>query len=72
MAGNRNGGLKAAEQNKLRDPNFYRNIGSKGGKNTCGGMKGFALNHDRAVEAGRKGGKNGKRGKAKKSIKAIA
>lgn len=43
---------------------FWKRIGSKGGKAT--GMKGFALNPELAREAGRKGGKISKRGKAKK------
>ena len=32
MAGNREGGLKAAAKNKARDPDFYAKIGRKGGK----------------------------------------
>ena len=43
---------------------FWKRIGSKGGKAT--GMKGFALNPELAREAGRKGGKISKRGQAKK------
>ena len=53
---------KTIEEKYGRD--FWKRIGSKGGKAT--GMKGFALNPELAREAGRKGGKISKRGKAKK------
>ncbi|MDQ0923310.1 general stress protein YciG [Pseudarthrobacter sp. W1I19] len=71
MAGTIMGGRKAAATNKERygdgldgRPNFYRVIGSKGGKISRGG--GFAMNRDLAVEAGRKGGSASRRKKAEK------
>jgi general stress protein YciG len=54
VAGTRSGGLKAAIKNKQRRPDFYPEIGRKGGKISRGG--GFALNRELAREAGRKGG----------------
>ena len=41
MAGTRAGGLKAAQKNLERDPDFYAKIGSEGGKN--GHTGGFAI-----------------------------
>jgi general stress protein YciG len=64
MAGTVEGGRKAAETNLRNDPNFYKKIGSKGGKN--GHTGGFAANHELAKIAAAKGGKISKRGKAKK------
>ena len=72
MSGTREGGLKAAQKNRERDPDFYKKIGSKGGKKT--GPKGFAYDDrswfdklkgvpSRAQLAGRKGGKVSKRTK---------
>ena len=66
MAGNREGGLKAAAKNKARDPDFYAKIGRKGGKN--GHTGGFAANRELASEAGKIGGKISKRGKAKVNL----
>ena len=55
MVGTKIGGLKAAKTNKkLHGDNFYKRIGSKGGRN--GHTGGFASSHDRAVECGRIGG----------------
>jgi len=56
MAGTREGGKKAAQKNKQRDPDFYAKIGAIGGRNGHGG--GFAVNRELAREAGRKGGLN--------------
>ena len=45
MAGNRTGGLKAAQKNLASNPNFYAEIGRKGGSATFashGSCKGFA------------------------------
>lgn len=65
MAGTKAGGIKAAKTNKkLHGKNFYKKIGSIGGKN--GHTGGFAANPELAKEAGRKGGKISKRGPAKK------
>lgn len=62
MSGTRAGGIKAAETNKDRyGANFYRKIGSVGGKKSTTG--GFAANPELAREAGRKGGKKSRRGK---------
>lgn len=64
MAGTKEGGIKAARANKLRDPDFYRRIGSIGGKN--GHTGGFAANPELAKIAGQKGGRLSRRGPAKK------
>ena len=55
MAGTKAGGLKTAATNKAKyGEDYYKNIGSKGGKN--GHTGGFASDRERAVWAGRKGG----------------
>lgn len=65
MSGTVKGGKKAAETNKKRyGKDFYKRIGSEGGKKGTTG--GFAANPELARIAGRKGGKKSKRGKAKK------
>ena len=65
MAGTKAGGIKAAATNKARyGEDFYKRNGAKGGKAPTDKPKGFACNHERAVEAGRKGGLISKRGKA--------
>jgi general stress protein YciG len=61
MAGTKEGGRKAAEKNKLRDPDFYAKIGAKGGKN--GRTGGFAANPELARVAGAKGGRISRRTK---------
>lgn len=67
MAGNLEGGKKAAVTNKkLYGKDFYANIGRKGGKN--GHTGGFAADHERARRAGAIGGKKSKRGPAKKKV----
>lgn len=66
MAGNREGGLKAAAKNKAKDPDFYAKIGRKGGK--AGHTGGFAANRELASEAGKIGGRISKRGKAKVNL----
>ena len=67
MAGNLEGGRKAAATNKkLYGKDFYANIGRKGGKN--GHTGGFAADHERARRAGAIGGKKSKRGPAKKKV----
>lgn len=64
MSGTKVGGLKASRTNKERHgEDFYKIMGAKGGKAT--GYKGFATNHDLAVEAGRKGGTISRRGRKK-------
>lgn len=68
MAGNREGGKKAAVKIKeLHGEDFYSRIGRKGGKN--GHTGGFASNPELARIAGAKGGKKSRRGKSKKTLK---
>jgi len=67
MSGNAIGGQKAAQTNKqIYGEDFYRNIGSMGGKESAkrGHLEkvGFAANRERAREAGRKGGLKSRRG----------
>ena len=65
MSGTKKGGLKAKATNIARyGCDYYINMGRKGGS-VCGSKKGFAANHQLAVEAGRKGGFISRRGKAK-------
>lgn len=62
MAGTREGGIKAGKTNKAKYGNdYYRRIGSIGGKN--GHTGGFASNPELAKIAGRKGGRISRRGK---------
>ena len=61
MAGTKAGGLKAAQKNISKDPNFYAKIGAKGGKNCRTG--GFAANPQLARVAGAKGGRISRRTK---------
>lgn len=64
MAGNKAGGVKAAKTNILRHgPDFYREIGRRGG--SWRGPKGFALNPQLARTAGVKGGSISRRGPVK-------
>lgn len=63
MAGTKAGGIKAREKNLANDPDFYKKIGSTGGKNGKGTLKGFAASPELASEAGRKGGRISKRKK---------
>ena len=65
MAGTKAGGLKAAQKNLARDPNFYAKIGRKGGKNG-----GFAANPALARIAGAKGGRISRR--TKKTAQTVA
>lgn len=66
MAGTKKGGEKAAARNKeLYGRDFYARIGAKGGKKT--GLKGFALDRERASRAGQIGGRISRRGKSAKS-----
>lgn len=62
MPGTIKGGIKASITNKSRyGDDYYKNIGSMGGKKSRGG--GFASNHELAVKAGRKGGKKSRKPK---------
>jgi hypothetical protein len=55
MVGTKAGGLKCAATNKLKHgDDFYKQIGSQGGK-AKNPNKGFGSSHERAVAAGRKG-----------------
>ncbi len=64
MAGTKAGAAKAALTNKLKyGPEFYANIGRRGGKN--GHTGGFAANPELAKIAGAIGGRKSKRGPAK-------
>jgi len=60
MAGTIEGGRKAAQANLAKNPNFYREIGARGGAN--GRTGGFYGNSERARAAGAKGGAISKRG----------
>jgi len=70
MAGTRSGGLKAAQKNLKKDPNFYKNIGRVGGQN--GNTGGFATRsecncdlidgpHTKPMCAGKRGGSKSRR-----------
>lgn len=64
MAGTVEGGHRAARTNKKRHgKDFYKRIGSEGGRISRGG--GFAANPERARQAGHIGGTKSKRGKSK-------
>lgn len=75
MPGTKEGGIKAAAKNKANNPNFYSEIGTKGGsRQTPTGGFGHPLLcdcdfeeelHKRARCAGVKGGKISRRGKSK-------
>lgn len=68
MAGTKAGGKKASITNKEKHgEDFYKRIGSKGGKSGDHSKSGFASNPELAREAGRKGGKKSRRGKSKKN-----
>jgi len=68
MAGTKQGGLKAAQKNKLHHgEDSYKMIGGIGGrKGTTGG---FAASRELARKAGAKGGRVSRRGKSTKGIK---
>lgn len=67
MAGTKEGARKAAITNMIKHgPDFYKRIGSKGGKN--GHTGGFAFNPELAKIAGKKGGRISRRGAAKHRI----
>jgi general stress protein YciG len=68
MAGTKAGGLKAAQKNLQKDPNFYAKIGAKGGRN--GRTGGFAANPALARIAGAKGGRISRRGKKSDTTQA--
>jgi len=63
MPGTVEGGLKAVETNKQRHgADFYKRIGSKGGKSPTTKPKGFAaMTPEKRAEAGARGGRVSKR-----------
>lgn len=66
MAGSVVGGLKAAQKNLAKDPDFYRKIALKAQESwKLNGRKprGFAVNRDLARLAGAKGGRISRRNK---------
>ena len=68
MAGNYAGAIKARDTNyEKHGKDFYKKIGSKGGKK--GHTGGFFANRELARKAGQKGGRISKRGKAIKNEK---
>ncbi len=70
MAGNSIGGIKARDKNLAKDPDFYKKIGTIGGRNgTTGGFaseevgKDGLTGHERSMIAGARGGKISRRTK---------
>lgn len=62
MAGTKEGGRKARDRNLASDPDFYKKVGSKGGKAPHKYPRGFAaLTPEKRAEAGRKGGEISRR-----------
>lgn len=68
MAGNKEGGKKAALRNKeLHGEDFYARIGGTGGR-AKNPNKGFgSMTPEQRIEAGRKGGAKSRRGNANKN-----
>lgn len=62
MAGNREGGLKAAAKVKARDPEFFKKLGARGGK-ARSPYKGFGSNRELARQVGALGGRVSRRKK---------
>lgn len=69
MAGTKAGGVKAAQKNLARDPDFYAKIGRKGGRN--GRTGGFAANPQLARIAGAKGGRISRRRKVTTTASSV-
>ncbi len=71
MAGNASGGKKAAQKNLARDPDFYKKIGAKGGKNGHEGGFYYSMVNGLTthIEAGRKGGLKSRRTPSVNTIK---
>lgn len=66
MAGSPIGGIKARDKNLAKNPNFYRDIGRKGGKAPSDKPRGFAtMTPERLKEVSAKGGKISRRNKEK-------
>ena len=76
MSGTKEGGKRAAETNKKNHgPNFYAEIGRRGGKNGhTGGFASEGIGKDgltgfqRAQIAGRKGGLKSRRGPSRRAL----
>jgi len=67
MGGTKAGGIKAREKNLAQDPDFYKKIGSIGGKNgTTGGFGQGEIGRERARRWGSVGGKVSRRNAASK------
>ena len=66
MSQTKKGALKGAQKILQRDPDFFKRIGAKGGRNSTGG--GFAANPELARIAGIKGGRISRRGKVVKDV----
>ena len=64
MPGNRIGGQAARDTILKKNPNFYREIGQKGGLRKV--KKGFATNLELASAAGKRGGSISRREKSKR------
>lgn len=68
MAGTKEGGIKTRNANLAKNPDYYKIIGSKGGKKTMkqgAAPKGFAANPELARLAGSKGGRISRRNRGK-------
>lgn len=67
MAGTKQGALRAREKNLAKNPNFYRDIGSKGGLRTHASgarPKGFAaMTPEKRIAAGARGGAASRKGR---------
>lgn len=57
MAGTIQGGIKAKEKNIAKDPDYYKKMGSMGGRAIHHFPRGFAANNELAMVAGAKGGR---------------
>jgi general stress protein YciG len=67
LVGTRSGGLKARDKNLAKNPNHYKEMGKKGGRN--GHTGGFASNPELARIAGARGGRiSRRRGPSKKVV----
>ena len=72
MSGSKEGGRKASITNKERHgEDFYKRIGSIGGKKADHHKGGFAANPELARIAGKKGGSKSRRGKSKKQDEEV-